>query len=152
MRYLYLVSACLAGVNCRYNGQNALNEKIEELVLQGKAIPICPEVIGGLIIPRSCCEIIKDGDGKEKIISKDGEDFTEEFSAGAQKTLEIAKTLGAKKAILQSRSPSCGKGMIYDGTFSGVLIEGNGFTADLLIRNGIEVYTEKDFDNEKDAS
>ncbi|MCY6355386.1 DUF523 domain-containing protein [Clostridium sp. ZS2-4] len=143
---MYLVSACLAGVNCRYNGENSAHETICELVKQGKAIPICPEQLAGLPTPRACCEIIIDKSGNKKIVSKDGQDFTKKFIEGSEKTLEIAKIIGVEKAILQSRSPSCGYGSIYDGTFSGELKEGTGFTAELLTKNGIEVYIENDLD------
>jgi len=141
---MYLVSACLAGVNCRYDGSNSVNETIYKLVMEGKAIPVCPEQIAGLSTPRACCEIIIDENGNEKIKSKVGEDFTKEFSEGAEKTLKIAQIIGVEKAILQSRSPSCGYGSIYDGTFSGNFKDGTGFTAELLIKNGIKVYTEND--------
>ena len=87
-----------------------------------------------------------DKEGNRKVVSKDGQDFTNEFTKGAEKTLEIAKTIGIKKAILQSRSPSCGYGLIYDGSFSGKFKAGNGLTAELLVKNGIEVYTENDLE------
>lgn len=141
---MYLVSACLAGVNCRYNGSNSTDPFIEKLVKEGKAIAICPEQLAGLPTPRACCEIVIDNNGTKKIMSKDGQDFTKEFIDGAEKTLAIAKIINAEKAILQSRSPSCGYSLIYDGTFSGNLKEGIGFTAELLVENGIKVYTEAD--------
>jgi uncharacterized protein YbbK (DUF523 family) len=143
---MYLVSSCLAGVNCRYNGSNSENKVVVELVKQGQAISVCPEQFVGLPTPRPCCEIVIYENNNKKVISKDGQDFTKEYVEGAEKTLAIAKVLGIKKAILQSRSPSCGCGRIYDGAFSGKLIEGNGFTAELLIKNGIEVYIENDLD------
>ena len=143
---MYLVSVCLAGVDCRYNGGNSMNITICELVKQGKAIPICPEKLAGLPTPRVCCEIIIDKSGNKKIVNKDGDDFTKQFIEGAEKTLEIAKIIGVEKAILQSRSPSCGYCSIYDGTFSGQLKEGNGFTAELLTKNGIEIYTENNLE------
>lgn len=143
---MYLVSSCLAGIRCRYDGKCSENEHIIEMVKQGKAIPVCPEVLAGLPIPRPCCEIASlDGDNI-KVISKEGKDVTKEFLTGAEKALEIAKIVGVKKAILKSKSPSCGCGQIYDGTFSGKLIPGNGLTADLLIKNGIEVLTENDME------
>jgi len=142
---MYLVSACLAGINCRYDGENTDSLEIEELVRQGKAIAICPEVIAGLNIPRDSCEIIVTDDGKKRVVSKEKKDFTEAFRDGAQKTLVIAKTIGIKTAILKSRSPSCGCGQVYDGKFNGILKKGNGITADLLMHNGIEVYTEENF-------
>jgi uncharacterized protein YbbK (DUF523 family) len=143
---MYLVSSCLAGVNCRYNGRNTENKVIVELVKQGQAMLVCPEQLAGLPTPRECCEIVISESGAQKVVSKSGEDLTKEFIEGAKKTLEIGKVIGAKKAILQSKSPSCGRGMIYDGTFSGQLIKGNGLTAELLIKNGIEVYTENELD------
>ncbi|MDF2944878.1 MAG: hypothetical protein K0S01_3736 [Herbinix sp.] len=144
---MYIVSACLAGVNCKYSGRNNENKNVIELVRQGKAIPICPEQLGGLPTPRACCEIVMSEEGNKKVISKDGHDYTKEFMEGAEKTLEIAKIIGADKAILQPRSPSCGCGLIYDGTFSGNLVKGNGLTAERLLQNGIKVYMDTDFDD-----
>jgi uncharacterized protein YbbK (DUF523 family) len=143
---MYLVSSCLAGVNCRYNGKSSENKTICELVKSGEAISICPEQLAGLPTPRPSCEIIIDESGNKKVISKDGKDFTKEFFEGAEKTLAIAKTIDIKKAILKSKSPSCGCGFTYDGTFSGKIIKGNGLATELLIKNGIEVYTENDLD------
>ena len=148
---MHLISACLCGVNCKYSGKDNFNEKALELFNKGLAIPVCPEVLGGLSTPREPDEIIL-GTGKEvlkgcaKVVQKDGKDNTEAFIKGAEKVLEIAKKLDAKKAILKSGSPSCGCGKIYDGTFSGNKIEGNGVTAELLIHNGIEVITERDLE------
>lgn len=143
---MYLVSACLAGINCRYNGGNNKTSLASKLVEEGKAIPVCPEVLGGLGIPRVCCEIVIDKDGNRKIITQDRQDLTNEFVIGAEKTLKIAQVIGAEIAILQSRSPSCGYGFVYNGRFSGDLIKGNGFTADLLSENGITIYTEDDIE------
>lgn len=142
---MYLVSSCLAGINCRYDGKNNLNKKVAELVQAGKAILVCPEVLGGLDIPRAPSEITVDQEGNKKVVTEKGKDVTAEFKLGAEKTLQIAKIVEAKKAILQQRSPSCGCGKIYDGSFSGNLIRGNGLTAELLIENGIEVLNEADF-------
>ncbi|MFW6287708.1 MAG: DUF523 domain-containing protein, partial [bacterium] len=103
---MYIVSACLAGINCRYNGSNTENKVIKKLVEEGKAIPVCPEVLGGLDIPRDPCEIISGENGKRRVINKRGKDVTEEFTKGAEKTLEIARIIEASAAILQSRSPS----------------------------------------------
>ncbi len=139
---MYIVSACLAGIKCRYDGKNNTDEKIKKLVEEGKAIPVCPEVLGGLTIPRTPCEII-DNNGKIKVINKKGIDCTKEFLEGAKKTLAIAQTVGAKKAILKSKSPSCGNGKVYDGSFSGKLIKGQGVTTKLLLDNDIKVCTEK---------
>ncbi|MBZ9606301.1 DUF523 domain-containing protein [Clostridium estertheticum] len=143
---MYLVSSCLAGVNCRYNGTNIENKVIADLVKKGNAIAVCPELLAGLHTPRPSCEIIIDEMGNKKVISKDKQDFTKEFVEGSEKTLRIAKVIGIKKAILLSKSPSCGCGFIYNGAFSGGLIKGYGFTAELLLKNGIEVYTENDLD------
>jgi len=136
-----IVSACLCGINCKYDGKNNLNTALMERVMRGELLPVCPEVLGGLPIPRVPCEI-KDG----RVFTRDGRDVTEEFRLGAKKTLEIARAAGAKKAILKQRSPSCGCGIIYDGTFSGKFKEGNGVTAQLLLDNEIVVMTEKDFE------
>lgn len=135
---MIIVSACLAGVNCRYDGNNKIIEKIRDLVLSGEAIPLCPEILGGMTIPRVPCEIISNGNDR-KVIGKDGFDYTANFAKGAELTLKIAKLVDADKAILQARSPSCGLGKIHDGTFCGGLIDGDGFTASLLANNGIEV-------------
>jgi uncharacterized protein YbbK (DUF523 family) len=143
---MYLVSSCLAGINCRYDGKNNLNKKVTELVKAGKAIPVCPEVLGGLPTPRDPSEIIADEERNKRVVTEKGKDLTAEFKLGAEKALQIAKILEAKKAILQQRSPSCGSGKIYDGTFSGNLISGSGLTAELLIAEGIEVLTEADLE------
>ncbi|MFL0251713.1 DUF523 domain-containing protein [Clostridium neuense] len=146
---MQLVSACLCGINCRYSGDSSVNKKIIELLKNGGALPVCPEQLGGLQTPRKPCEIVG-GAGKEvllgkaKVIDKDGNDRTFEFVRGAQEVLNIAKIVGSKKAILKAKSPSCGCGKIYDGTFSGNKIAGNGITAQLLLENGIEVITEED--------
>ena len=135
---MILVSACLVGINCKYNGGNNYNEKIFELVKKGEAIPICPEQLGGLQTPRIPSEI-KIIDGKRHVINKEGEDVTQNFEKGAEEVLELAKKLNIKKAILQPRSPSCGVGKIYSGNFNGELIEGNGILAELFIKNEIEI-------------
>lgn len=141
---MYLVSACLAGMKCRYDGQDNTIEKVVELVNQGKAIPICPEQLGGLTTPRAACEILKIKDNKIRVVNKLGEDKTEAFRIGAERSLAIAKSLGVKKAILKAKSPSCGCGKIYDGTFEKRLVDGNGLTADLFMANGITVCSELD--------
>ena len=143
---MYLVSSCLAGINCRYDAGNNVNEKVLNLVKQGKAVMVCPEQLGGLLAPRVCCEIVKNKNGDIKVMGKDGQDYTKEFMDGAEKTLLIAKISGSEKAILKSRSPSCGYGLIYDGTFSGKLTGGNGLTAELLGKNGIKIYSENEID------
>lgn len=147
---MYLISACLVGINCRYNGTNTLDERLVELIRSGKAIAVCPEVLGRLPIPREPCEIIKTKDGRQKIISKSGKDYTNAYLEGANKTLKICNIIGIKKAILQSRSPSCGYGQIYDGTFSGKLIIGNGLTAKILNENGITIFNEENWKQNED--
>ncbi|MDP4093244.1 MAG: DUF523 domain-containing protein [Bacillota bacterium] len=146
---MLIVSACLAGINCKYNGGSSTNLKVRELVSRGEAIPVCPEQLGGCPTPRPAAEIfnstgadVLDGTGKIKRIN--GEDAAPEFIKGAEEVLNIARLAGCSKAILKSKSPSCGCGNIYDGTFSGKLVPGNGVTAELLLRNGIEVLTEND--------
>lgn len=141
---MYLVSACLAGFECRYDGKSNTNEKVVELINKGQAIPICPEQLGGLTTPRVACEIIRDENSRKRVINKYGEDKTKEFELGMKRSVAIARTLGVKNAILKAKSPSCGCGEIYDGTFTGKLIKGNGLLADALLKEGIQVITEKD--------
>ena len=136
-----IVSACLLGENCKYNGGNNKNETVINLQKDFDVVAVCPECFGGLKIPRLPNEII---DGRA--ISKDGKDFTAEYLKGARKTLYVAEECGAQYAVLKERSPSCGKGVIYDGTFSGSLTDGNGITADLLIKSGIMVFGESEID------
>ena len=140
---MILVSSCLAGINCKYNGGNNYNEKIFNLVKDGKAIPVCAEQLGGLTTPRSASEV-RFVDGKRYVINKAGEDVTKQFEKGAQEILDLAQKLNVTKAILKARSPSCGKGKIYNGEFDGKLVDGNGILADLLIKNGIKVITEEE--------
>lgn len=134
---MIIVSACLAGVECRYNGQAFSIPMVIDMVKKGQAIPICPEILGNLPIPRLSAEQC---DGR--IFSRDGQDLTNEYVTGAKIALRIAKLVGCKKAILKSKSPTCGCGMIYDGTFSGKLIEGEGVFSKMLKQEKIEVYTE----------
>lgn len=142
---MYIVSACLAGIKCRYDGKDNENNDIIKLIKEGKAIPVCPEVLGGLSIPRVPCEILKDENGDIKVINKEGIDCTLEFIEGAKKALAIAEIVEADAAILKSKSPSCGCGKIYDGRFTGKLIDGDGITTKLLKENGINIYTEDTF-------
>lgn len=142
----YIVSACLAGEKCRYDGNANTVDAISELVINGDAFPVCPEILGGLPVPRPRCEKMKNDNGSLLITSEDGTDLTEAFMAGALLALEVAVNNRITAAILKSKSPSCGYGLIYDGTFSGRLTPGNGVTADLFIRSGIKVYTEREFE------
>lgn len=138
------VSACLCGVNCKYNGGNNFNESIYELFKEGKAVLICPEQLGGLETPRSPAEIIKGEEGIVMVVNKEGIDVTKEFKRGAKSALEIVKEKGCDIAILKAKSPSCGLGKVYDGTFTGKIVEGNGVTAQLFLENGIKVLNEAD--------
>lgn len=132
-----IVSACLAGIKCRWDGEAKPCQKVIELVEQGKAIPVCPEQLGGLTTPRIPAEQ-KDG----KVFRKDGMDVTYQFKIGAEEALKIAKHTNCDEAILKSKSPSCGSGKIYDGTFSGKLIDGDGVFTKILKKNNIKVITE----------
>jgi uncharacterized protein YbbK (DUF523 family) len=134
-----IVSACLAGINCRWDGESRPNKTIIKLVREGKAIPVCPEQLGGLPTPR-----IPSEQKGESVFRKDGKDVTKEFVRGAEETLKIAKLYECKEAILKTKSPSCGCGKIYDGTFTGKFVDGDGVTAKLLKQNGIRVITEND--------
>lgn len=133
------VSACLLGYNCKYNGENNFCLKIINLEDKYELIPICPESFGGLRVPRVPSEI-KEG----KVYSRTGNDVTDHFIKGANSAYEIIKENNIKYAILKSNSPSCGVGMIYDGTFSGNLIPGDGITSKLLKEKGIILFTEND--------
>ena len=147
----FIVSACLAGINCTHNGKNKLKSRIRELVENGRGVAICPEVLGGSSVPRERCEI-SGGDGshvlakRATVMTQSGKDISVTMVSGAKKTLMIAKKLGINRAILKSKSPSCGCGTIYDGTFSGKLRKGNGVTAALLLKHGMKIYNEKDDD------
>ncbi|URZ16843.1 DUF523 domain-containing protein [Clostridium felsineum] len=142
-----IVSACLLGVNCKYSGENNFSDKVKEICKGKKVIPVCPEQLGGMSTPRNPAEIIN-GTGKEvleknaKVIDNKGRDVTVYFIKGAEETFKIAKLFNCKKAILKAKSPSCGVGEIYNGTFSKTLVKGNGVTAEILKKNGIEIITE----------
>lgn len=142
---MMLVSACLAGKKCRYDGGDCRDDRIAGLLKEGQAIPVCPEVLGGLPVPREPCEIVREN-GLTRVMSLSGKDKTREYRRGARETLELAEKHGLKKAVLKAHSPSCGRGSIRDGSFTGRMIEGSGVTADLLIRHGIEVFTELEFE------
>lgn len=147
---MILVSACLCGINTRYDGKSNLKEDVFEMVRDGIAIPVCPEQLGGLETPRFPSEL-KDGSGRDvlqgnaSVVDVYGRDVTQKFFRGAVETLEICKKLNIKKAVLKSKSPSCGLGKIYDGSFKRKLIDGNGVTCELLLQNNIEVFCENNF-------
>ena len=134
-----LVSACLLGLPCRYDGRNKADSKLLALAKKEDylLIPFCPECYGGLPIPRSPSER-KDG----RVISAAGEDVSAQYHRGAESALALCRILDCKTAILKARSPSCGSGQIYDGSFTKTLIPGDGVTAQLLKENGIIVLTE----------
>lgn len=135
---MLLVSACLLGEPCRYDGKSSKDEATIEYLKDKEYIEVCPEVLGGLDTPRDPAEK-KIIDGEVRIVNCTGVDVTKEFLKGAEEALKIAKENKCTKAILKAKSPSCGCGKIYDGSFSGKLIEGNGVTAELLMNNGILV-------------
>ena len=137
-----MVSACLLGDNVKYNGENNKNHKLIEFLKKYnyEVIKVCPEVLGGLSIPRAPAEIIDD-----RVINTKNIDVTERYHQGAKKTLAIARDNNIEIAILKKNSPSCGSGSIYDGTFSHTLIEGDGTTSRLLKENGIKVFNEDNY-------
>ena len=132
-----LVSSCLLGAHCRYNGEIKRCNEIDALIDAAEIIPICPEIYGGLPTPRLPSER-KNG----MVCMKDGTDVTAQYARGAQEALKLADALGARCAVLKERSPSCGSGEIYDGTFTGTRVAGDGMTAELLKKNDIAVYGE----------
>lgn len=149
MLFLILVSSCLAGIECRYDGTHRLKEKIRSLVEEKKAVTVCPELLGGFSTPRQSAEIVG-GTGKDvlagdaKVIEKSGRDVTDLYVKGAYKTLEIALKLQVTHVVLKQFSPSCGSKSIYNGTFSGERIQGEGVTSALLRKAGITVLSEED--------
>ncbi|NME69879.1 DUF523 domain-containing protein [Flammeovirga aprica] len=144
----YIISSCLVGVKCRYNATCSSTVNLEKMIETGEAIPVCPEVIAGLSTPREPVELQQTDNGI-KVTSKQGNEYTQQFLNAADEVLKICKENNITDAILQARSPSCGFGKIYDGTFSGKLIEGNGVVADKLFKNGVNVVTDEEFKSEK---
>lgn len=137
---MILVSACLAGVNCRMDGGNKLVPEIKALVEEGKAIPVCPEVLGGLPTPREPSE-----QRNGRVYSRSGKEVTAEFVRGAEEALRICRESRCTCAILKARSPSCGCGLIHNGAFDGGLVPGNGVFAQMLLDAGIPVMTEAEY-------
>lgn len=142
-RKIILCSACLLGIKCRYDGESKSNKKVLKLAKKEFLIPVCPEQLGGLPTPREPAE-----QRGRKVFTKSRKDVTKSFKRGARQVLKIAKLFGIKEAIFKQRSPSCGCGQIYDGTFSGRIIRGDGVTTALLKRNGIKVVSEEDLINQ----
>jgi uncharacterized protein YbbK (DUF523 family) len=144
-----LISACLAGRACRFDGSSNQDDQVSRLVAEGRAVLVCPEVEGGLGTPRPPAEIVG-GDGSDvlagraRVETEQGRDVTDAYLEGARRALEACETSGARVAILKARSPSCGMGSIYDGTFSRRLVASDGVTAALLGEHGIEVLTEEE--------
>ena len=132
-----LISACLLGLPCRYDGACKPQLWVEELARRHELIPMCPEQMGGLPTPRNPSE--RRGD---RVVMRTGEDVTEQYRRGAEEALKLCKLFGCEAAVLKERSPSCGRGAIYDGTFTGTLTPGDGVTAALLEAHGIPVYGE----------
>lgn len=133
-----LVSACLLGICCRYDGGDCKSEAVIDLKNRYHLIPVCPEIYGGLTTPRDPAERRSAG-----VFSCKGADVTAQYNKGAQAALQLANLLGCRKAVLKARSPSCGCGQIYDGSFSGILTNGKGVTAELLQQHGILVFSEE---------
>lgn len=137
MKEKLLVSACLLGVGCRYDGLSKPNAEVISLSNRYELVPFCPEIYGGLPTPRTPSEIVGD-----RVVMKDGTDVTAQYHRGAQEALRLCKLLGIKKACLKAKSPSCGVGLVYDGTYTGRLVEGDGVTARVLKDASILVFTE----------
>ena len=135
---MILVSACLLGCACRYDGQSKPYPLAQELAKRGLAVPVCPEQLGGLPTPRNPSE--RRG---ERVVMSDGRDVTAEYRRGAEEALRLARLYGCTAAVLKEKSPSCGSSLIYDGSFTGTLRPGVGVTAALLLRNGITVRNEQ---------
>ncbi|MEH7613170.1 DUF523 domain-containing protein [Gottfriedia acidiceleris] len=145
---MILVSSCLAGLEVRYNGSHSLDNRIQKLLQENRAITVCPELLGGFLTPREPAEIVG-GDGedvldrKAKVVEKSGRDVTELYIKGAYHTLRKAQEVNATIIVLKEYSPSCGSAMIYNGEFKAKKVVGNGVTTALLKRNGLRVISEE---------
>ena len=137
---MILVSACLLGLPCRYDGQSKPVERLQQLAAQGQVLCVCPEVMGGLPTPRIPSE--RQG---QRVVNHRGEDVTAQFLHGASLALQCCQSAGCTAAVLKARSPSCGYGQIYDGSFSGQIVNGNGVFAELLQQAGVTILTEEEF-------
>jgi uncharacterized protein YbbK (DUF523 family) len=133
------VSACLLGTPCNHEGNHSRRPAVEALAATHRLVPVCPEVCGGLSTPRPAAERVGD-----RVVTKDGVDVTAEYERGAQAAVDLAHAVGADRAVLKARSPSCGCHEVYDGTFSRTLREGEGTTAAALRAAGIDVCSEED--------
>lgn len=147
---MVIISACLCGIKCRYDGRTNEHPVFIKLLKSGKAIPICPEQLGGLGTPREAAEIAG-GSGEEvlngqaRVVNRSGEDVSPFFIRGAEEALHLVETVDPKLIILKSRSPSCAVAKIYDGSFSSRLISGHGVTAALLSKNGYSIMSDEDY-------
>lgn len=141
-----LISSCLLGFPCRYDGKSKPVPLPKELTDKVELIPVCPEVMGGLSTPRPPAEIVSRSAGAIKVVNSEGTDVTQNYLAGAKKALEIAKANDCTFALLKEKSPSCSGGKVYDGTFSRTLTDGDGVTAALLKANGIKVFGESEIE------
>lgn len=147
---MILVSACLLGLDCRYDGGNAADKELLDFLKNREFMMVCPEQLGGLQTPRNACEIFGEGgqavlEGNAKVIDDQGIDVTKQFIKGAEETIKIARLCNASMAILKERSPTCGSTKIYDDSFQGKLKAGKGVTAVLLQQNGIKVFSEENY-------
>lgn len=140
------VSACLLGVPCRYDGRSKADDDLEALLQGHEVVKVCPEVMGGMKIPHPANEIqpLAEGPGRCRVVDKTGVDNTDAFYEGARKACEAACSAGCTHAILKAKSPSCGVGLVYDGSFTGTLVPGMGIAAQMMDEAGISVMTEKD--------
>ena len=139
-----MVSACLVGAPCRYDGGSCLDPRLLKLLGEGKLLPVCPEQLGGLPTPRPAAELTGgDGaallEGKAKVLTREGKDLSAAFRRGAEAALALARAAGVKRALLKEGSPSCGSRQVHDGAFSGIRVPGAGVTTALLRRHGIKV-------------
>jgi uncharacterized protein YbbK (DUF523 family) len=134
-----LVSACLLGTCCNHEGRHSQRPQVEALRSRFRLVPICPEVAGGLSTPRAAAEIVGD-----RVVNDAGDDVTAEYERGARAAVELARAVGATRAVLKARSPSCGAHAVYDGTFTRTLRDGEGITAAALRAAGIDVVSEED--------
>lgn len=140
---MIIVSACLAGCCCRYDGRDNGVKWVRDLVAEGKAFPFCPEQMGGLVTPREPSEIQKDGpDGNLRVVSRDGKDLTGAFLLGAEEGMKLVELAGVRCAVLKERSPSCGVHKVYSGFFDGTLIPGEGIMTKSLRQFGVAVFSE----------
>ena len=146
-----LVSACLLGVACNHEGRGSPRAVVDELAKHYRLVPVCPEVLGGLPTPRAAAELqggdgadVLGGTGATRVVNIEGEDVTAAYRRGAEAAVAVAKAVGAERAVLKARSPSCGSSAVYDGTFSRRLVPGRGVTAAALAAAGLEVGSEED--------